>query len=235
MSSPVPPSAPSPVAALPGVGDTGRVEAVCVVHALTPDSGSVGTTAIDKRSVETPVRIGVLGLYADVQADRAHHGGPDQAVYLYDELEAGHWGRELASPVEPGWFGENLRTTGLRIDDLEIGARLRAGGALLEVTAPRTPCATFERWVGREGFRQAFHERGRTGIYCRVLEAGDIAVGDELRVVSTPGHGVSVAIAYGSPRDRDVARRLRDFSEADGIALHRELVARGARLLRDEA
>ncbi len=216
-------------------GSTGRIDAVCVVHQLVDDPGSVGTTAIDKRPATGPVRVGALGLYADVQADRAHHGGPDQAVYLYDAAEAEHWAGELDRAVPAGSFGENLRTSGLPIDDLEIGARLRAGGALLEVTAPRTPCATFARWVGADDFRARFHARGRTGVYCRVVEAGEVRAGDALEVVSTPGHGMSVAVVYAAQRDADVARALRDWSRESGVALHREIVARSARLLKNEA
>ena len=54
--------------------------AVCAVHSLHPDSGSVGVTAIDKRAIEGSVRVGKLGIRSDVQASRKHHGGPDKAV-----------------------------------------------------------------------------------------------------------------------------------------------------------
>ena len=213
----------------------GRVEAICVVSRLTPDPGSVGTTAIDKRPVDGPVRIGTTGVYADIQADRAHHGGADQAVYVLDAAEAAHWERELGRVIPAGGLGENIRATGLRVDDLEIGARLRLGTVLLEVTAPRTPCATFERWMGVDGFRQAYHERGRTGAYCRVIEPGQAQAGDELVVEHAPGHGVTVAACYAATRDREVARALHDWSSASGVALHREIVRRNARLLGDGA
>ncbi len=55
--------------------------AVCAVHALLPDAGTIGITAIDKRPVEGAVKIGPYGVYADVQADRNHHGGIDTALY----------------------------------------------------------------------------------------------------------------------------------------------------------
>ncbi|MDO5663307.1 MAG: MOSC domain-containing protein, partial [Brachybacterium sp.] len=172
-----------------------------------------------------------LGLYADVQADRAHHGGTDQAVYLYAAEEADHWAAHLGREIPPGTFGENLRIRGLAVDDLEIGARLRVGSAALEVTAPRTPCATFERWMGVDGFRAAFHERARTGAYCRVLTPGEVRAEDTIEVIDAPGHGVSAARTYASPRDVEIARRLRDFSTATGTALHAELDRRCERLL----
>ncbi|QCR53942.1 MOSC domain-containing protein [Brachybacterium sp. SGAir0954] len=215
-------------------GSRGAVEAVCVVGALRPDAGSVGTTAIDKRPVDGPVAIGELGLYADVQADRAHHGGPDQAVYAIDAAEAEHWSAQLGRPIPAGGLGENLRVGGLAVDDLEIGARVRAGSALLEVTAPRTPCLTFQRWMGTDDFRARYHERGRTGVYFRVLERGEVRAGDELLVESVPGHGATVAAVYAGARDRDLTRSLVRWADGAGFALHRELEARAQRHLKDE-
>lgn len=215
------------------VGD-GTVRAVCVVGALHPDAGAVGTTAIDKRPVEGPVRIGELGLYADVQADRAHHGGPDQAVYAVDSAEAAHWAAELGREVPPGSLGENLLVDALAIDDFEIGARVRVGTALLEVTAPRTPCTTFQRWMGTDDFRMQYHRRGRTGVYFRVLVPGEVTAGDQVVVEHVPGHGVSVVAAYGGARDRELSRALDSWSRASGVALHRELAARADRHLADQ-
>ncbi|SLN05019.1 Uncharacterized protein conserved in bacteria [Corynebacterium xerosis] len=227
------PSSTEPVATL-AVGDAGSVAAVCVVSALHPDAGGVGTTAIDKRPVDGPVQIGELGLYADVQADRAHHGGPDQAVYAVDAAEPAHWSSELGRGVPAGSLGENLLIEGLAVDDLEIGARLRVGAALLEVTAPRTPCMTFQRWMGTDDFRAQYHRRGRTGVYFRVLVPGEVCVGDPVVVELTPGHGVSVAAAYGGARDRDLSRALDTWSRSSGVALHRELAARAERHLAGE-
>ncbi|MGP9681172.1 MOSC domain-containing protein [Brachybacterium sp. AOP3-A1-3] len=227
------PSSTEPVATL-AVGDAGSVAAVCVVSALHPDAGGVGTTAIDKRPVDGPVQIGELGLYADVQADRAHHGGPDQAVYAVDAAEPAHWAAELGREVPAGSLGENLLIEGLAVDDLEIGARLRVGTALLEVTAPRTPCMTFQRWMGTDDFRARYHGRGRTGVYFRVLVPGEVSAGDPATVELTPGHGVSAAGAYGGARDRELSRALDSWSRTSGVALHRELEARANRHLAGE-
>lgn len=212
-------------------GAAGTVVAVCVVSALHPDAGGVGTTAIDKRPVDGPVQIGELGLYADVQADRLHHGGPDQAVYAVDAAEPAHWAAQLGREVTPGSLGENLLIEGLAVDDLEIGARLRVGTALLEVTAPRTPCMTFQRWMGADDFRAQYHHRGRTGVYFRVLVPGEVAAADPATVELAPGHGVSAAAAYAGVRDRELSRALDSWSRTSGVALHRELEARANRHL----
>jgi MOSC domain-containing protein YiiM len=130
---------------------TGVLVAVCRVHALLPDRGN-GVTAIDKRPVTSSVRVRPLGLFGDVQAERQHHGGIDQAVYAYAEEDALRLATLLGREVTPGLFGENLRTRGVDVTGAVIGERWRVGeNVLLEVTYPRTPCGTFERRMGVPG------------------------------------------------------------------------------------
>ncbi|RYJ06648.1 MAG: MOSC domain-containing protein, partial [Actinomycetales bacterium] len=131
--------------------------AACVVHQILPDPGMVGTTAIDKRPVQGPVKVGPYGLYADVQADRKFHGGLDKAVYLYGEDDAAHWSRELGRDLAPGWFGENFRVQGLDPSAARVGEVWRVGAGPdaveIQITGPRTPCQTFARWVGGDDTR----------------------------------------------------------------------------------
>ncbi len=178
------------------------VDAVCVVAALRPDDGTTGVTAIDKRAVDGPVRVGRYGARGDVQADRKHHGGPDKALYAIDRAEADHWAQTLGQDVPPGRFGENLRIAGLPVDDALLGERWRIGEVEVEVTGPRTPCATFARWVGEDGWVRRYTERGRPGVYLRVVRSGSVAAGDPVRVVSRPVHPVSAAVAFaGCPSE----------------------------------
>lgn len=176
--------------------------AVCTVHALRPDSGSVGVTAIDKRALDGAVRIGPLGVRADVQASRKHHGGPDKAVYAYAQDDADFWSRELGRDLAPGWFGENLRVDGIDVNAARIGEVWRIGETVrLEVTMPRTPCATFARWVGgaaSRGWVKRFSDEGRLGAYLRVLRAGEVRAGDSVKVVSSPPGAPTVLEMYRS-------------------------------------
>ena len=77
----------------------GRLIAPCVVLRLHDDAGTVGTTAIDKQPVEGAVKVGKLGLYADVQADRKHHGGEDQRLQLTQVLAARRSLRRSQAPT----------------------------------------------------------------------------------------------------------------------------------------
>lgn len=163
------------------------VLAVCVVHELRPDAGTIGTTAIDKRPVSGRVRVGAYGVYADVQADRKHHGGLDQAVYAYSQEDAEYWASELGRELPSGWFGENLRVDGVDVNAAKVGERWRIGrSVIVEVTTSRHPCQTFARWVGGDderGWVKRFAQAGRLGAYLRVVTPGRIEAGDEITVV----------------------------------------------------
>ncbi len=179
-----------------------RLVAVCAVHTLHADAGSVGVTAIDKRPLEGAVRIGKLGVRADVQASRKHHGGPDKAVYAYAAEDAAYWEEQLGRDLAPGWFGENLRVEGLDVNAARIGEVWRIGDTVeVEVTMPRTPCSTFARWVGgaaSRGWVKRFSDEGRLGAYLRVRRAGEVRAGDAIEVLSSPAGAQTVLEMYRS-------------------------------------
>lgn len=197
----------------------GRVLAVCRVTELRPDDGQVGVTAIHKRSVSGRVKVRELGLYRDVQADRANHGGPDKAVYVYSQEAAEIWAQDMGRPVEPGEFGENLRTTGLDVDDAVIGERWQVGERLvLEVTMPRIPCATFARYLDQPQWVKRFMEKGLAGAYTRVVTKGDVGEGDSIQVISRPEHGVTVR-QWFTRRSPDDAHALLAAHDAGHVKL----------------
>ena len=184
----------------------GAVSAVCTVRRLRPDAGPAGVSAICKGAVDGPVEVGHAGIVTDEHGDRAHHGGADKALYAMSAAEQRHWSQVLGG-IEPGRLGENLLIEG-DIDDVEIGAILSigdpaAGGVRVRVTGVRNPCATFARGVGRADWVEVFSARARVGVYLRVLAGGRVRAGDEVRVVSSPGHRVTCTrwFAHHDPRD----------------------------------
>ncbi|OIH94520.1 MOSC domain-containing protein [Curtobacterium sp. MCBA15_001] len=189
------------------------VTAVCRVDRLLPDRGTIGVTAIDKRPVDGPVRVRPLGLHADVQADRKHHGGEDQAVYAYADEDAEHFARLLDRAVAPGLFGENLRTSGIGVTGAVTGERWRIGETLLlEVTVPRIPCGTFARRMGIDKWVKRFAAEGRPGAYLRVVKSGPVAAGDPVVVVDRPSHGVTIGELFAG-LDPARAQALLDGSD----------------------
>jgi MOSC domain-containing protein YiiM len=87
-------------------------------------------------------------------------------------------------------FGDNLALDlDLSAEALPIGSRLQAGQALLEVTPKaHTGCSKYRDRFGAEALRyisapERRHLRLR-GLYLKVIEAGDVWVGAEVRVLS---------------------------------------------------
>jgi len=150
-----------------------------------------GETGIFKDPVRGPVRIGALGLEGDVVLNEKHHGGPDQAVYLYRREDYVWWSAELGRTIEPGTFGENLTLAGLPSANLDIGSRLEFSEVILEATAPRIPCNTLAERMGDPGFARLFMRAERPGIYCRVLSAGTVHAGESF-TLTTP-HDASIS------------------------------------------
>ena len=89
-------------------------------------------------------------------------------------------------------FGDNLfLDLDLSNQNLPAGSRLRMGSVLLEVTAePHDGCKKFRARFGADALRfvamPALRHRNLRGIYMRVIEAGEIAVGDVTEVVARP-------------------------------------------------
>ncbi|NUS44902.1 MAG: MOSC domain-containing protein [Streptomycetaceae bacterium] len=186
----------------------GILEAVCIVH-TEHDLGKRNLrSAIDKRPVDGPVEIRELGPAGDHVCDTKHHGGVHQAVYAYAEEDAQRWSSELGRPVPAGWFGENLRISGLPVSDAVFGAHWAIGDVLLEVSAPRVPCATFQNWTGEQQWVKRFTLRSDTGAYFRVRVPGTVRAGDAVRIVHTPAHGITVRDLF-TGADPDRLHRLR--------------------------
>lgn len=208
------------------------IEAVCVVHELRPDDPRQGTvTAIDKRAVAGRSMVHRLGVEDDRQMDVDHHGGPDKAVYAYAGEDISWWAGKLDRDLEPGAFGENLRTTGLDVTGAVIGEQWHVGdpgdGAVLEVTMPRIPCSTFQRWMDEPQWVKRFTDHGAPGAYLRVVREGSVAAGDRVRVERRPAHGVTIGDCFvrftaevgqrlidaGAAGELDLAPDLRRFAE----------------------
>ncbi len=113
---------------------------------------------------------------------------------LKDDAHAGKWHRQvsllamesigkmvrLGLKVGPGDFAENITTQGLDLLKLPVGTRFRIGeNSLLEVTqigkVCHTRCAIY--------YQAGDCVMPKEGIFARVLEGGEIKVGDEIHVL----------------------------------------------------
>jgi MOSC domain-containing protein YiiM len=53
---------------------------------------------------------------------------------------------------------------------------------VLEVTAPRIPCATLAARMGDPQFVKKYRRAERPGLYCRVIREGNLQTGNEVRL-----------------------------------------------------
>jgi MOSC domain-containing protein YiiM len=164
---------------------------------------SIGQTGIYKQPVAAPIRITALGLEGDAVCDVKHHGGVDQAVYVYGEPDYGWWSNELGRELHPGTFGENVTISGLESAALSIGDRLHTGEVILEVTAPRIPCATLAARMGDPQFVKRFRHAERPGLYCRVIREGHIQAGEPVWLELYAGETITVLEMFRDFYDRD--------------------------------
>ncbi len=143
-------------------------------------------TSIEKLPVDGPVVVGPLGLAGDEVSDTIHHGGPDQALYVFAREDLDHWVEVLGHPIRDGQFGENLTTSGIDVNEARdrraLAGRHRTVRGRIACARPATSSrvgwaprvSTTRQWVKR------FAAEGRPGPYLRVLEPGRVAAGDEL-------------------------------------------------------
>lgn len=155
--------------------------------------GSQTPTGIVKTPRTGPVMIDAEGVWGDAVLDRKHHGGVDQAVYLYLQSDYEFWAEQLGQMPGPGTFGENLTIEGVSGETLCIGDRFAIGEVLIEITSHRTPCNTLARRMGDPRWVRRFHQAMRPGAYARVLRAGTVEA--RLAVTYTPYDGERVTMA----------------------------------------
>lgn len=172
-------------------------------------------SGIRKHPVPGRVRVTMQGLDGDRVMNRQHHGGPDQAVYLYTREDYDHWAELLGRPLDPGTFGENLLLSGLESAEVQVGERFRVGPVLLEVTACRIPCGTLGARLGDAGFVKRFAQARRPGFYTRVLEGGDLGHGDPVTREAAPAGAPRVVdtfdLWFGAPSPREELERWLNY------------------------
>ena len=93
---------------------------------------------------------------------------------------------------EPAAFGDNLfAALDTSAANLPAGTLVRVGTAVCQVTAkPHTGCAKFSARAGADALAISRAPEWKVhqlrGVHLRVLEAGEVAVGDEIVVVERP-------------------------------------------------
>lgn len=160
------------------------------------NKGRTEITGIYKAPMQGPVEIKRLGIAGDFIGSPKHHGGPDQALYIYGEADYQWWTKETGREMLPGIFGENFTISGLECANLNIGDYLHIGGVTLQVTAPRIPCGTFASHMGDPQWVKKFTAAERPGFYVRILQEGTLTAGQAVQVEKYAGETLSLLEVY---------------------------------------
>ena len=131
------------------------------------------------------------GLVGDRQANPRFHGGLQRALCLYSREVIEALRRE-GHAICPGSTGENVTVAGLDWPRLAPGRRLALGDeVLIELTSYAAPCKTISGSFSAGEFKRISHKLhpGVSRLYARVLRAGRLAVGQEVRVLDNAAQG----------------------------------------------
>lgn len=184
-------------------------------------------TGIFKESIQGyPVWVRRDGLEGDVICSHQHHGGPDQAVYVYSQPDYDWWSVELGRSIAPGTFGENLTISEFESAGCQVGDRFEIDTLVLEVTAPRIPCGTFSARMEDPEFVQRFRAAERPGVYCRVMHEGWVEAGTPVQFRACGHPTVSILEMcrdfYEPELSEAAIRRFLAASIAGRVRAHKE-------------
>lgn len=147
----------------------------------------------------------------DQMADEKHHGGDMRVIHHYSMKNYQHLKNkfpDLAHKFIPGSFGENILTEELTESDLNIGDIYSLGTAKIQLTVCRRPCATINYAYEDARILDEVITSGHCGWFYRVLEEGEVQVGDYLELLEKPFHNLPVyklhQQGYGTPRFSDL-------------------------------
>ena len=181
-----------------------QITSVNIGQKQTQQNGNkLETTGIYKLPIQEPMQITFLGIKQDFIGSKKHHGGPDQAVYVYGTKDYEWWSMELGREIGAGTFGENLTISELESTQFNIGDYLHFGTVTLQVTAPRIPCSTFARRMEDPMFVKRFRSAERPGLYCRVIKEGMVKAGGEVRAEAYTRETISLLQMFRDYYDKE--------------------------------
>ena len=158
-------------------------------------------TGIYKFPVDKPIFLGSEDVKGDSVVDRKYHGGIEQAVYGYSEKHYNYF-KKLHPNLDWqfGMFGENITFDDLNEEKITVGSTYQLGECKLEVTKSRQPCYKLGLRFNDPAIIKQFWETSMSGIYFKVLEVGNVKVGDVLVLINRSKDTLTIAQLYESKK-----------------------------------
>lgn len=136
------------------------------------------------QAVETVTAEAGKGLVGD-----RYHGSRHRHVTVQSVEELAEAGVRFGGGIEPGLTRRNV-TISSGVLPRDPGRRLRLGPVELEVVRDAAPCKLLEDALGRDA-RLALARRA--GVVCRVLDDGEIRLGDPVTLTPEPAAETAAA------------------------------------------
>ncbi|MEZ4796044.1 MAG: MOSC domain-containing protein [Flavobacteriaceae bacterium] len=186
-------------------------------------NGEQQRTGIFKKPTNQPIYLDKDEVKGDEISNRKVHGGIYKACYLFSADNYPYW-KNLYPHLDwqYGMLGENLTVENLDETLMHVGDIYKVGKSLIQVTQPREPCTTFAAKMGSLDILQQFVAHGKPGTYVKVLQPGEVAVGDTLELVEKSKYPVSVADFFKVLFDKEKNQKhLKLLVKNETIALYK--------------
>jgi MOSC domain-containing protein YiiM len=173
-------------------------------------------SSIARDRIQDPVQLDMRGFHGD-QATQPYHGSPELAVCIHAQSHYNFWNTAHGMQLQPGAVGENLTFDTWEDRDICVGDILRIGNALIQISAPRTPCENQARHIGHADWVKLTIQHLRTGMYARVLAAGRVSAGDPVLLEARPNPGLTVCALNACFYQKYDPALAQQFLAAEGL------------------
>jgi MOSC domain-containing protein YiiM len=150
-------------------------------------------TGIYKIPVSTPIFLGKTDVKDDNVINREDHAGEHKACYFFSASHYNHF-KDLYPNLDWqfGMFGENITIDNFEETNIRIGDTFKIGTAIIQVSEPRQPCFKLGVRFNNQKILKDFIQSSYSGFYVRILQEGEVNVGDSLELIERNPNDLSV-------------------------------------------
>lgn len=128
---------------------------------------------------DSAMAVAGTGLVGDRYAKPSNRRGPEYQLTLIEMEHIEAFAQAMGRLFTPDMPRRNVVTRGVALNDL-CGKQFRVGEVVLEGIELCEPCSLFAKRAGREVLRHFLH---RGGLRTRIVEGGEVRVGDAVEHV----------------------------------------------------
>lgn len=168
-----------------------------------------------KDPVAGPLIVSKTTIEGDSFANPNFHGTSDSVLYALGLKQALEIMRLIGrDSFQPGALGENLTLDDFDELQVSVGDIFRIGGVTAQASFPRIPCSKVNFRLCHPEGKKSMEVSGRSGVYFRILEPGQISKSDKVERIEKSKHTYPIADVYKKVvtkarfEDQDVTRIL---------------------------